>query len=111
MKTKILGLLAAGVLLGGLASPAEAQIRVHIPGTPINVNVGDRYDPAYDNNDDDYYYNRYNDHRGFWLDGNGYARWNSGYYTGWRGDVYYRNGQPYRYRDRDGHVRTYRVIW
>lgn len=115
MKTAILGLLAAGVMASATA-PAQAQISIPIPGTNLDVRIGD---PDYGDrpyyNDGYYqnyrYYNRYNDNRGFWMDANGYARWNNNYYTGWRGNVYYRNGQPYQYRDNWGREHYYRVIW
>lgn len=105
MKNKLLGLLAASLIFAGAAEQAEAQVRVHIPGTGINVNVGD---PYYRNRP---YYNRYhrndndNHNRGFWVDARGRARYNNGYYTGWRGNRYYQNGVVVRQRNGNN------IIW
>ena len=98
MKKTILGLLAAGLMLTAGTQQAEAQVRVHIPGTGVNVRVGDPQPNSYNNRyNDGYYYNRYN--RGYWVDNRGFARYNNGYYTGWRGNTYYDNGRAVRVRN------------
>lgn len=119
LKHLMLGLVAGGALMLSSAQPAKAQINLHIPGTGINFNY-DPFDSGYNSgyynngyyndynyrnpyyynqypyNNNNYYYNNYNN--GFWVDGNGRAHWNGDYYTGWRNDVYYRNGWAVRYR-------------
>lgn len=109
MKSKILGLFVAGC---ALAMPAMAQVQLHVPSAEREDYLMERrYYYLLEDDGERNYYNNYADRRGFWVDGNGYARWDSGFFTGWREGVFYREGQPYRYRDPYGSVRYYRVLW
>ncbi len=106
MKKLLIGLLAAGLML----VPAEPQVRAATPGT-VQVRLRDTGTYQGRPHETERYLNRYAERRGYWLDGNGYARWDTGYLTGWHNDVYYRNGKPTRYRDNQGREHDYRVIW